>query len=208
MHYTNEYFDIYYTSSDEGYIEDVIDTLNTSLEEYLAFFNLDGLAEKVFIKFYDNIESFKEYNANICHNPHKPGRVGITRDNEIHMLSLSERLKERPQDNFDIFLMGVKHELVHICHIAYKGNNKGSWLAEGLANYLGSPRYEETLEGCTIEHLKTRSKYKYCYTLTKYLIEHYSHEKVLEYAKNEDLLLEDTEKLLEEAKLYYAKKIK
>lgn len=208
MHYSDEYFDIYYTSSDKEYIEEVINTLNASLEEYLTFFNLNKLDQKVTIKFYDNFEEFKEYNENVCHNPYKSGRVGIARNNEIHMLTLNERLKVRPQDNFDIFIMGIKHELVHICHIAYKGNNKGSWLAEGLATYLGSPRYEETLEGCTLEDLKARSKYKYCYTLTKYLIEHYPHEKVLDYAQNETLLLEDTSSLLEEAKKYYSNKIK
>ncbi|MDE5630424.1 MAG: hypothetical protein K2I70_02375 [Bacilli bacterium] len=208
MHYRDNCFDIYYTSSDEDYIEEVINTLNTSLGEYLDFFNLDRLDHKVSIKFYDNLESFKEYYESVRNTPHKSGHVGITRNNEIHMLSLRERLKERPQDNFEIFLMGVKHELVHICHIAYKGNNKGSWLAEGLATYLGSPRYEETIEGCTLEDLKVRSKYKFCYTLTKYLIEHYSHEKVLEYAADETLLLEDTRKILEEAKSYYSKKVK
>lgn len=208
MHYGNKYYDIYYTTSDEDYIEEVINTLNTSLGEYLTFFNLDKLDQKVSIKFYDDIEEFKKYYESVRNQPHKSGHVGITRNNEIHMLSLTERLKERPQDNFDIFLMGVKHELVHICHIAYKGNNKGSWLAEGLATYLGSPRYEETLEGCTIEDLQTRSKYKYCYTLTKYLIEHYSHEKVLEYAYDDNLLSRDTGKLLDEAKSYYSKKTK
>lgn len=208
MHYSDKYFDIYYTLSDEEYIKEIINTLKTSLGEYLSFFNLDNLSEKVSLKLYDNIDDFKVYYENARNHPYKKGHVGIAQNNEIHMLSLHERLKERPQDNFDIFLMGIKHELVHICHIAFKGNNRGSWLAEGLATYLGSPRYEETLEGCTLEDLRTRSKYKYCYTLTKYLIENYPHEKVLEYASNENLLSLDTNNLLEEAKNYYSKKIK
>lgn len=208
MHYSDNYFDIYYTSSDQDYIEEVINTLNISLEEYLTFFNLDKLNQKVLIKFYDNLDDFKIYYEQTRNHPYKKGIVGSALGNEIHMLSLRERLKERPQDNFDRFIMGVKHELVHICHIAYKGNSKGSWLAEGLATYLGSPQYEETLEGCTLEVLENRSKYKYCYTLTKYLIEHYSHEKVLEYAKDDNQLFIDTATLLEEAKDYYAKKIK
>lgn len=208
MHYNDEYFEIFYTSKDQEYIEEVINTLNASLVEYLRFFNLEKLNQKVVIKFYDYLDEFKSYYETTRNHPYKHGIVGITNDNQIHMLSLEERLKERPQDNYEIFLMGVKHELVHICHIAFKGNSNGSWLAEGLATNLGSPRYEETLEGCTIEDLNKRSKYKYCYTLTKYLIENYSHEKVLEYASNESLLFEDTPELLEEAQKYYAKKEK
>lgn len=208
MHYNDKYFDIYYTSSDKDYIEEVINTLNSSLGEYLAFFNLDQLTQKVLIKFYNNFEEFKIYYENTRNHPYRHGVVGSAEDNEIHMLSLHERLKERPQDNFNTFIMGVKHELVHICHIAFRGNSRGNWLAEGLASYLGSPRYEETLEGCTLEDLQNRPKYKYCYTLTKYMIEHYSHEKVLEYARDDNLLSNDTSQLLEEAKIYYSKKTK
>lgn len=208
MLYKDEYFEIYYTSSDLEYIEDVIKTLHTSLEEYLNFFGIDKLNQKVLIKFYDNLDEFKIYYEQTRNHPYKSGRVGSAIGNEIHMLSFHERLKERPQDDFNRFIMGVKHELVHICHIAFKGNSKSSWLAEGLANYLGSPRYEETLEGCTLEDLEKRSKYKYCYTLTKYLIEHYSHEKVLEYAKDDNQLFIDTNVLLKEAQDYYAKKVK
>ena len=208
MHYSDNYFDVYYTASDKDYIEEVINTLNANLGEYLTFFNLDKLNQKVSINLYDNLECFKEYCEKVCHHPHKSGHVGIARNNEIHMLSLRERLKERPQDNFDTFIMGIKHELVHICHIAYKGNNKSNWLAEGLATYLGSPQYDETLEGCTVKDLKNKPKYKYCYTLTKYMIEHYSHEKVLEYASNDELLMKDTEKILIEGQNYYSNKIK
>ncbi|MDE6142088.1 MAG: hypothetical protein K2G03_05750, partial [Bacilli bacterium] len=76
MHYSDNCFDIYYTSSDEDYIEEVINTLNTSLGEYLDFFNLDRLDHKVSIKFYDNLESFKEYYESVRNTQHKSGHVG------------------------------------------------------------------------------------------------------------------------------------
>lgn len=208
MNYSNNCFEIYYTSCDKEYIDEVINALTSSLDEYLAFFNLSSLKSKIKIKFYDELADFKDYYENTRNHPYKKGIVGSARDNEIHMLSLKERLKERPNDTFAIFLMGLKHELVHICHIAYKGNSKGTWFAEGLATNLGSPRYECTLEGCTLEELLNKPKYKYCYTLTKYMLDNYSHDVILRYASNDDLILEDTEKILKEAKEYYLSKYK
>ncbi len=205
MYYNNEKFEIEYTQKDESYIEQVINTLNESIDEYLSFFGLKELNTKVRIKFYDSLNDFKIYYEKTRNHPYKKGRVGSALENEIHMLSFSERIKERPNDTFAYFLMGLKHELVHICHIAYRGNSKGNWFAEGLATCLGSPRYEETLEDCTLEDLIKRTKYKYCYTVTKYILEHYSHEQVLEYAKDDESLLRDTEKLFHEAQEYYRK---
>ncbi len=125
------------------------------------------------------------------------------------MLSYKERILERPNDTFEIFIMGLKHELVHITHIAYKGNNGGTWFAEGLANCLGSPRYEETLEGCTLQEFMGHTKFKYYYTVTKYMLENFSHDQILEYAKNDELVIADTEKIFNETKQYlHNKKIK
>lgn len=208
MQYTNEHFIIDYNSCDEEYLEEVITNINTSLSEYLSFFNLSSLDNKIKIKFYDELEDFKVYYEETRHHPYIHGRVGSADGNEIHMLSLKERKKERPQDDFSIFLMGIKHELVHICHIAYKQSSKGSWFAEGLATCLGSPRYEETLEGCTLEDILHKPKYKYCYTLTKYMLDTYSHEEILKYASNDELILKDTEKIFKEALEYYLSKSK
>lgn len=207
MQFTNEYFIITYNTCDEEYISKVIHTLNSSLAGYMSFFNLTSLDAKIKIKFYDQLDDFKIYYEATRHHPYIKGRVGSAQGNEIHMLSYKERLKERQNDTFDVFLMGLKHELVHICHIAYKHNYKGSWFAEGLAICLGSPRYEETLEGCTLEDLLHKPKYKYCYTITKYMLESYSHEEILRYAADNNLVISDTEKIFNEAKSYYSQKI-
>lgn len=208
MHYRDKQFEIYYTYCDEEYLDEVIDTLNNSLKDYLEFFQLNTINNKIIIKFYDKLDNFKKYYEDTRNHSYKKGIVGCAGNNEIHMLSLKERLKERPNDTFEIFLMGIKHELVHICHIAYKKNSKGTWFAEGLATNLGSPRYESTLEGCTLEELLNKPKYKYCYTLTKYMLDNYSHDVILRYASNDDLILQDTEKILKEAKEYYLSKFK
>lgn len=210
MQYSDEHFIIEYNPCDEEYIGEVIDTLNCSLDGYMEFFNLTSLDEKIKIKFYDQLDNFKIFCESITFKPYRTGHVGHAKGNEIHMLSYQERIKQRPNDTKERFLMGLKHELVHICHIAYKRDksNKSSWFAEGLANCLGSPMYESTLDGCTVEDLLHKPKYKYCYTITKYMLENYSHEEILRYAANHDLVIKDTEKIFNEAKSYYSKKSK
>lgn len=203
MVYENDIFKIFYNECDKEYISQVINELNSVIHSYLDFFSIDKLEDIVVIKFYDSLDDFKIYYEERKKRSYDGKTVGRAEGNKIHMLSFKERIKVRPNDTLVEFIMGIKHELVHICHIAYKGNSHGTWFAEELATNLGSPRYEETLDGCTLEELLHKSKYKYCYTLAKYMLENYTHEQILEYAYDDNKLLKDTDKILEEAKEYY-----
>lgn len=195
-------FIIYYNNCDKRYLNVIIDNLENSLEDYLSFFNLKGIKEKIILKLFNNIDEFKVNYEKIKNHQYKATTVGFANNNCLNILSYNERIKIRPQDTFEIFIMGIKHELVHICHIIYKGNNNGNWFAKGLATNLGSPRYEIDVS-CSLEELLTKSKYKYCYTVTKYMLGNYSHNKILEYSKNDEMLIKDSKKILDEAKIYF-----
>ena len=100
--------------------------------------------------------------------------------------------------------MSFCHEMVHRFHIEYKGNSKGTWFAEGIACTFGSPRYEMVEINCNIDDLINRKvSYKYYYSLVRYMLDNYSHDKILEYAKNDELLNNDTYDIVNDYNSYY-----
>lgn len=128
----------------------------------------------------------------------KENTVGHACGNLVEILTLNERKKIEIHKNSteETIIMTFDHELVHIFHAFYKGNNKSSWFAEGLAINLGSPRYELGLIDCTVDDLiNRRGKSRHYFAMVKYMLENMSHEKILEYAKNDDLVIKDTEEI-------------
>lgn len=124
--------------------------------------------------------------------------VGHAKGNLVEILTLNERKKIEIHKNSkeETIIMTFTHELLHIFHTFYKGNNKSSWFAEGLAINLGSPRYELGLLDCTVEDLiNKKGKSRHYYAMVKYMLENMPHEKILEYAKNDDLVIQDTEEI-------------
>ena len=61
---------------------------------------------------------------------------------------------------------------------------------------MGSPRYELALIDCPPNDLiNNKGKSRHFFAMVKYMLENMTHENVLEYAKNDDLVIEDTEKI-------------
>lgn len=197
MIYENEYFIIHYTESDIGYIEEAIERLNSKYIEYMEFFGVDKLPEKVKLVIYNDLEAFRQKMIS-SYGHVKETTVGHAQGNLVEILTLNERKKIELHKNSteETIIMTFAHELLHIFHAFYKGNNRSSWFAEGLAINLGSPRYELGLIDCTAEDLiNRRGKSRHFFAMVKYMLENMSHEKILEYAKDDDLVIKDTEKI-------------
>lgn len=197
MIYENEYFIIHYTESDIGYIDKAIERINTKYLEYMEFFGISTLPKKVEYILYNDIEVFRRVIKN------KYGHidnytVGHACGYSVEILTLNERRKVQSKIEIteETIVMTFAHELLHIFHAFYKGNNRSSWFAEGLAINLGSPRYELGLIDCTAEDLiNRRGKSRHFFAMVKYMLENMSHEKILEYAKADDLVIKEAEKI-------------
>ena len=203
----NDLYTINYTIGDISYIENVASIIDKKINEYIKFFNLESLPKKIIINFYDDIGKFRD-TLTSKYGHCKDTTCAKANENVIDILSYQERIKVkgRQDDTIDTLFMTICHELVHICHIAYKGNSHGTWFSEALAINLGSPRYELTYCDCTAQDLlKRQAKSKHYYTLGRYMLDNYSHEKILEYAKDDDKLIRDTKTILEDTNNYYFK---
>lgn len=197
MVHEDEYFIINYTEQDRLYIDKVLSHLNNKYDEYRQFFSVEELPFKVHFILYDNIDLFRaEMKRKYGHV--RETTVGHACGSLVEILTLSERKKVKNQENSteETIIMTFAHELLHIFHAFYKGNNNGTWFAEGLAINLGSPRYELGLIDCTPTDLINKSgKSRHYYAMVKYMLKNMSHEEILEYAKNDDMVMEHTEEI-------------
>ena len=197
MVFENDHFIIKYTELDIEYIEQAIEELNRKYNEYMEFFGIGELPEKVEFVLYNNLDIFRE-KMNASYRHVNETTVGHAHGTLVEILTLNERKKIEIHKNStkETIVMTFAHELLHIFHIFYKGNNRSSWFAEGLAINLDSPRYELGLIDCTPDDLiHRRCKSRHFFAMVKYKLENMTHEKILEYAKNDDLVIKDTEKI-------------
>lgn len=197
MVFENERFIIKYTERDIDYIDTAIERLNNKYDEYMEFFGVGELPDKVELVLYNDLDTFRE--KMIASYGHvNETTVGHAHGNLVEILTLNERKKIEIHKNStdETIIMTFAHELLHIFHTYYKGNNRSSWFAEGLAINLGSPRYELGLIDCTPDDLINRKgKSRHFYAMVKYMLENMPHEKILEYAKNDDLVIKDTDSI-------------
>lgn len=213
MQLANDKIIINYNEEDKEYVTTIFDKINTMLPKYLNFFDTEKLNYPIIINLYNDINQFQNTikNRNGGKSP-KSYIAAITHKNIIDSLSLNERRKisEHKNTTEEEYIMVFLHELFHICHINYMGDNsKCTWLAEGLACYFGNPVYQESTIDCSVEDLlNLQAHYKYYYTLTKYIIENYDHSYVLKLAKDPKLLFSQTEEIVRETNKYLNKKHK
>lgn len=188
----------YNNVNEEVYLDKLLQILNNKYLELKDFFGGLELKESIIFNIWDNLEEFK----NMCiskYGDYRDGIVARVYRDDIDILTYSERIKveQRKNDPIEYYFMTFCHEMVHKFHIEYKGNPKGNWFGEGLACVLGSPRYEEVYIDKRVEDfINAKLSYKYYYSLVKFMINNYSHSKILEYAKDDKLLISDTEKIL------------
>lgn len=195
---TNHIIIEYNNPSEEVYLDKLLEILDNKYLELKKFF--DGLELKKDIVFviWDNLEEFKKMCIN-KYGHYREGTVGKANKDNIDILTYAERIKieQRRNDPIEYYFMTFSHEMVHRFHIEYKENSKGNWFAEGLACFLGSPRYDEIIIDCSPEDfINAKLSYKYYYTLVKFMIDNYDHDKILEYARDDNLLIKDTKNIL------------
>lgn len=190
------------------YIPDMINYLESKMDDIMYFFELYSFNSKIKIVIYNELELYKkhieqffEYYDYMCAD---------TNDGNINLLSLeaAHQTKTHSTMTLDELKKVVLHEFVHICqqekeieHI----DDDVAWFWEGLATNIGNPdNYEVINISATNEDINnfncSANNYPISFTVVKYMVEKYSHEQILEYIKFPSKLLDDSEQILNGAR--------
>lgn len=191
------------------YIDDLINYLNSNIEEIMDYFNLNDIKDKKKIviwtdlnKYIKHIEQYTEYEDYMCAD---------TFDGNMNMLSLEEAHKTNEHANMKVneLIQNVKHEFVHICQQECEKESISddiAWFWEALATNLGNPEQFSKIDisDITIDQLnnfnKLNNAYPISFTLGKYMLENYTHDEILEYVKYPKKLERDQYNILSAAK--------
>jgi hypothetical protein len=195
-------------SEDEiDYKDEMVYTLQNRTRKILEFFELEKLSKKQKIVIYNSVEKYKAHMEK--HVPeYKDWMIGDTYGENINLLSLDEVKKLESHKNFtiDSFMNGILHEFVHVCQREYGKNERELlWFWEALAvNLSGQPNKPISLADCDFSLLKkdfnnVEGNYNYAYELGKYILEIYSHEEIMTFIKNPELLKSVEYKIFENA---------
>lgn len=205
--YFTEKFIVYFDLKDQYLINLLVRTLQEKLERILQFFGIDKLSTQTNIYIYSDKEKYFKHVSKYIDN-YQEWMIGDTYDGNINMLSFGElqKIKAHKEMSLTDYTKVVVHELVHICQQEVNPNAYGcEWFWEALATNLSEQTMFETIVDCTKEqlmfdYLNLQNGYQISYTVGKYILENYSHERLLSYIVNPEQLWNDTEMILSEVK--------
>lgn len=205
-------FDVEYNECDESYINSVIDILQNDQKRIMDFFKLTKLDKKVTIKFWDNLDVYREHfnqmlkpYGQVVQDWESARATNAPNESNINIVSYLERLKcqGHSHDEVEQITKTVIHEFVHVCHAQYNNHyNSLVWFSEALATILADQYKDlEPVFTCNLDELLHKPlNYRNYQFLGKYVLEFYDHDYVLELARNNELLINETPKLFNEAK--------
>lgn len=199
-----------------NYMSNIISTLENDTTEILEFFELEKLSQKKKVVIFTDREKYKKHMLQFV-SEFKEWMCADTNDGNINLLEISEARKSKEHKDMDVdrFIKCILHEFVHSCQQELNSNLEGTnWYREALATNLSGQDYTPiNLADCDFAKLKSdfyniKRAYSYSYTLGKYMLENYSKDKLLEYAKNSALLKKDADDIFESAKQSQTNKTK
>lgn len=132
-----------------------------------------------------------------------------TFDGNINLLSIEECRKTKAHSDITLeeFLENIIHEFVHSCQQEINPDSKNvEWFWEALATNLGNP-FDHTIdfqfneEQLINDFNSVPNNYEIVFTIGKYLLENYSHKKIMQYIKEPEILRQDAKKNFNEVKL-------
>ena len=207
-----QYFIVEYDKNID-YIDDLTFTLEKEMQRILNFFEISRLSEKKKIKIWDNREEYQLYLEQYVPQ-YYDWMIADTYDGNINMLSMEECKKTKTHSDItmELFLQNIIHEFVHSCQ--QEINNDATnveWFWEALATNLGNPFDHVT----SIQYSKKELMYNFdslsynystAYTIGKFMLEKIPHAQILEYVKNPQRLIGDTDSIIASAKQWFNEK--
>lgn len=192
-----------------SYVKEVIEYLESRMDEITLFLNLQNIQDKKKIVIWNDLNEYKkhieyffEYHDYMCAD---------TLDGNVNMLTLEEAHKTREHKNMTLLEMkqNICHEFVHICQQSMEieplneNDHSTSWFWEALATNLGNPEQFESikLEDLTgIENFNNMpNNYPIAFTLGKYMLENIDKDTIIEYIKYPKQLKIDSQSIFENA---------
>ena len=193
--------------NDIDYISDVVKYLETRTKDIMNFFELDSLNSKRKIIVYDDLELYKKHIEKFY--PYQDYMCADTNDGNINLLSIKEahKTKEHADMTIDDLKRTILHEFVHICQQDAEIEHLDDviWFWEALATNLGNPdRFKRITIKASNEEINDfitlRFNYLIAYTIGNYLLDNYDHSRILEYVRYPSKLLNDSNRILNEAR--------
>jgi hypothetical protein len=200
-------FQVIYDESNNAYIAELIDVLDENLARIMGFFNLTGLTKKINIRIWNSTEEYARYLK-----PHigdyRRWIVADTYNGDINILSYPLYLQGDGKEkcNMDDYKKVIIHELVHACQRAVNPQAKDVfWFWEALATNLAWQRFylmdiPYTMAELSSNFINLHHCYSAAYTIGRYLLENYTHERLLGYVRNPSYLISDAETIWKEAR--------
>ena len=214
-----------YEKEDESLAGEILKQLKIKSKNIMNFFGLTEVKDFK-IKIWNDYEKFKEFTLPYLKEHRQESDINWvtahTYDKNVNMLP--PRFVEKIW-NCDVseneIAIDACHEFVHICQQKFTGkqNDGNIWFWEALATNLGNPEgfewlneeYNEYVNWNEIENaekLNQGKQYKYIFLMGKYMLENFSHEKILDYLKNPKVLKNDEDEILKNAIEYSNKTFK
>ena len=210
-----------YVKEDEDLIVELDDYLNRKAEDIFDFFDSSLQREMVEINIIPTKKEYDEIAKKIRRVDSIPDwSIGFSHGDKIEYLSLHDYKntahafsEDRYFEKLDYYKKTIVHEYVHFVEGLYlKKNNSqapAKFLNEGIATYLSGQKdnisltFNYTLEDIT----ESKSNYDAWYMFTKYIIEQYGKDYLLELFRNREQAIKEAPRLYEEAKEYYQKRL-
>lgn len=211
MVYENRYCNIYYNECDRSYINKIVEAINSNLKRILEFFEIIEFKHKKLIKVWSNLEAYKGYLIPFV-DEYFDWMVADTYDTNINILSYNLYIFGGHKNcNLSDYIKIIIHELVHACQQEINSNARNVvWFWEALATNLSNQQYlliniSYSKEDIMFNYNILQDSYAASYTIGKYLLLHYNHSQIIEYVKNPEKLINDTDHILENTKLWLRK---
>ena len=195
------------------YIDELEEKLKQESSRILSFFELDGLKQQKKIKIWTDREKYRRYLEQYV-DKYYEWMDGDTHDGNINMLSIEECRKTKSHQDMALeeMLEVITHEFVHTCQQEINPDAENvEWFWEALATNLANPFDCVASMQCEddelIYHLNdVPYSYQICFTIGKFILESYSHEKIMDYVRNPDKLRKDAKTIFKEEREWFHKK--
>lgn len=211
-----------YEFDDRFLVEKLSDYINEHKDNIYSFFNMNFDNEKPIINIINKKEKLdnihRKFN-NLKDTDEVPKwLVGLSAsDMQIYYLSLNDYnstshafKKENYEIQLEMYKKTILHEYMHYVNRLFCKKNNCSYsikcLSEGIAQYLSNQKDDSAIQFnySLNEILTSNNGYNGWYLVTKYILENYSHELVLELLKDGSRTEKFITEKYEEINNYYA----